>query len=366
MCRRASDCRADGLQGKVLLAELGAALGLPRPVPVKYAIIQAFKLGCGMRISRSIPVAADTPIALTIGNFDGVHLGHQAMLARLRDAAARYGVPPCVMTFEPHPREFFSPDQAPTRLTSLREKLELIAAHGVEHVIVCRFNYKFAQHTAQDFIEHTLAQGLGIRWLQVGDDFRFGARRAGDFVMLKQAASRYGFEVEAMASVMLDGERVSSTAVRNALAAGDLSYAGHLLGRPYSISGRVVRGDGVGRKLGFPTANMQMKHNRPPLTGIFVVELAGVAERPLHGVASLGIRPTVKTQGPPVLEVHVFDFDGNLYGRHVRVDFLHKLRDEEKYADLATLTRQIALDVENAKEYFLTAEAQRRQGRQAT
>ena len=311
-----------------------------------------------MRISRSIPVAANTPIALTIGNFDGVHLGHQAMLAKLRDAAARHGVAPCVMTFEPHPREFFSPDQAPTRLTSLREKLELIAAHGVEHAIVCRFNYEFAQHTAQDFIERTLVRGLGVRWLQVGDDFRFGARRAGDFVMLKQAASQYGFEVEAMASVTLDGERVSSTAVRNALVAGNLSYAGRLLGRPYSISGRVVHGDGVGKKLGFPTANMQMKHNRPPLTGIFVVELAGVGEHPLRGVASLGIRPTVKTQGPPVLEVHVFDFDGDLYGRHVRVDFLHKLRDEEKYADLETLTRQIALDVENAKAFFNRQDAQ--------
>jgi len=305
-----------------------------------------------MRISRSIPVAADTPIALTIGNFDGVHLGHQAMLAKLREAAVRHGVPSCVMTFEPHPREFFAPDQAPTRLTSLREKLELIAEHGIERAVVCRFNYEFARHTAQDFIERTLVNGLGVRWLQVGDDFRFGARRAGDFVMLKQVADRFGFEVEAMASVMLDGARVSSSAVRNALAAGNLTYAGRLLGRHYSISGRVVRGDGVGRKLGFPTANIQMKHNRPPLNGIFVVELAGVAGHPLRGVASLGLRPTVKLQGPPVLEVHVFDFEGDLYGKHVRVDFLHKLRDEEKYADLATLTRQIALDVENAKSFF--------------
>ncbi|MFN7086225.1 MAG: bifunctional riboflavin kinase/FAD synthetase, partial [Burkholderiales bacterium] len=234
-----------------------------------------------MRITRSIPLAADTPVALTIGNFDGVHLGHQAMLAKLREAAARLGVPSCVMTFEPHPREFFAPDQAPTRLTSLREKLELIAAQGIERVVVCRFNYEFARHTAQDFIERTLVRGLGVRWLLVGDDFRFGARRAGDFTMLKHAASRFGFEVEAMPSVALDGVRVSSTAVRNALAAGDLAHAARLLGRPYSISGRVVRGDGLGRKLGFPTANMQMKHNRPPLSGIFVVELAGVADRPL-------------------------------------------------------------------------------------
>lgn len=315
-----------------------------------------------MRILRSIPLAANTPIALTIGNFDGVHLGHQGMLARLRQAAGRLGMPACVMTFEPHPREFFAPDQAPVRLTSLREKLELLAAHGVEQVHVCRFNYAFAQITAQDFIDTILVRGLGVRWLQVGDDFRFGARRAGDFAMLRQAAGRGGYEVEAMPSVMLDGERVSSTSVRDALTTGDLAHAGRLLGRPYSISGRVVRGDQLGRKLGFPTANVQMKHNRPPLTGIFAAELYVGAGEVRRGVASLGIRPTVKQQGQPVLEVHLFDFAGDLYGRQVRVDFLHKFRDEEKYADLDTLTRQIATDVENAKAYFSTAKTQRREG----
>jgi riboflavin kinase/FMN adenylyltransferase len=308
-----------------------------------------------MRILRSIPLAANTPIALTIGNFDGVHLGHQGMLARLRQAAGRLSMPACVMTFEPHPREFFAPDQAPVRLTSLREKLALLATHGVEQVHVCRFNYAFAQITAQDFIDTILVRGLGVRWLQVGDDFRFGARRAGDFTMLRQAAARGGYEVAAMPSVMLDGERVSSTAVRDALAAGDLAHAGRLLGRPYSISGRVVRGDQLGRKLGFPTANVQMKHNRPPLTGIFAVELHDGAGEVRCGVASLGIRPTVKQQGQPVLEVHLFDFAGDLYGRQVRVDFLHKFRDEEKYADLDALTRQIAMDAQNARRYFLAA-----------
>lgn len=305
-----------------------------------------------MRVTRGIPAAPAAPAAITIGNFDGVHLGHQAMLAELTRAARRLGVPACVLTFEPHPREFFAPDQAPTRLTSLREKLELLADFGMDRVHLCRFNYAFAQIAADDFIERILARGLNARWLLAGDDFRFGARRAGDLVMLKQAAPRFGFEVAALASVMLDGERVSSTAVRGALAAGDLARAGRLLGRVYSISGRVVRGDGLGRKLGFPTANVQMKHNRPPLTGIFAVELAGIAGRPLRGVASLGLRPTVKQQGVPVLEVHLFDYDGDLYGRHVRVEFLHKFRDEEKYADLAALTRRIALDVENAKDYF--------------
>jgi len=313
-----------------------------------------------MRVTRGIPAAAAAPVALTVGNFDGVHLGHQAMLAELQRAAGRLGLPACVLTFEPHPREFFAPDKAPVRLTSLREKLELLAKCGVDRVHICRFNYRFAQIAAEDFISEVVARGLGARWVLVGDDFRFGARRAGDFVMLKQAAPRLGFEVTALASFALEGERVSSSAVRNALADGDLDRAGRLLGRAYSISGRVVAGDGLGRKLGFPTANVQMKHNRPPLTGIFAVRLHGAAREPLPGVASLGVRPTVKQGGAPVLEVHVLDFSADLYRRHVRVEFLHKFRDEEKYADLATLTKQIALDVENAKNYFYRRDAETR------
>lgn len=305
-----------------------------------------------MRVTRGLPVAAAGPAALTIGNFDGVHLGHQAMLAELRRAAARLAVPACVLTFEPHPREFFAPDQAPTRLTSLREKLELLAANGVDRVHVCRFDYRFAQTTPENFIERIIVRALSARWVLVGDDFRFGARRAGTLVMLMQAAPRLGFEVAALASVMLEGERVSSTALRAALAVGDLDRAGRLLGRGYSISGRVVAGDGLGHKLGFPTANVQMKHNRPPLMGIFAVRLHGAGLEPLDGVASLGVRPTVKQQGAPVLEVHALDFDGDLYRRHVRVEFLRKLRDEEKYADLATLTRQIAVDARNARAFF--------------
>jgi riboflavin kinase / FMN adenylyltransferase len=313
-----------------------------------------------MRITRDIPAVAHSPVALTIGNFDGVHLGHRAMLDELARAAKRLNVPTCVMIFEPQPREFFAPDKAPARLTSLREKLELLAATDVNQVQVCRFNYAFAQIAAPDFIERVLVRGLGVRWLQVGDDFRFGSRRAGDFVMLKNEAPRLGYEVQALPSVMVEGIRVSSTAVRDALAAGDCARAARLLGRAYSISGRVVRGDQLGRKLGFPTANVQMKHNRAPLQGIFAVEVHGAAEGVVRGAASLGVRPTVKAQGEAVLEVYLFDFKEEIYGRHVRVDFLHKLRDEEKYADLDTLKRQIAVDVENAKNYFFTAEAQRR------
>ena len=309
-----------------------------------------------MRILRTVPAAHAAPVALTIGNFDGVHLGHQAMLARLAATARERGLPPCAMTFEPHPREFFSPDHAPARLTSLREKLELLAAHGMERTYVCRFDYRFAQHTAEEFVERTLAQGLGVQHLLVGDDFRFGARRAGDFALLKRLSSRFGYTVESIPSFTLEGERVSSTAVREALAAGRLDHAATLLGRPYSISGRVVRGDGLGRKLGYPTANVQMKHNRTPLAGIFAVEVAGAADRVLQGAASLGVRPTVKASAEPVLEVYLFDFDGDLYGRHVRVDFLHKFRDEQKFADLAALTKQIALDVEHARSFFTARE----------
>lgn len=306
-----------------------------------------------MQILRSVPDAASSPVALTIGNFDGVHLGHQAMLAKLRAAASVRGLPACVMTFEPHPREFFAPDQAPVRLTTLREKLEMLRQHGVDRAYVLRFNFALAQVTAQDFIDRILLRGLGVRWLQVGDDFRFGARRAGDLAMLRAQSVQHGYEVEGMATVEHDGGRVSSTGVREALAGGDVARAGRLLGRPFSISGRVVRGDQLGRELGFPTANVQMKHNRPPLTGIFAVELTRGDGKRLQGVASLGVRPTVKARGAaPVLEVYVFDFNEEIYGEQVRVDFLHKFRDEAKYVDLETLKQQIARDVADTRAYF--------------
>jgi riboflavin kinase/FMN adenylyltransferase len=213
-----------------------------------------------------------------------------------------------------------------------------------------------------EFIERILRRGLACRYLLIGDDFRFGARRAGDFGMLKQAAGRGSFEVEAMASFRLDDVRVSSTAVREALAAGDLDTARMLLGRDYTISGRVVAGDRLGRELGFPTANIRIRHNRPPLWGIYAVQAHLPGRAALPGVASLGTRPTVTAQGAPRLEVHLLDFDGDLYGSHMKVAFLKKFRDEERYADLAALKRRIAADVEDAKVYFATAKAQRRKG----
>lgn len=302
-----------------------------------------------MLVTRGFAPRIDRPVALTIGNFDGVHIGHQAMLARLGDAARARQSVAGVLTFEPHPRELFAPAAAPTRLTSLREKLELLRAYGVEHVHVQRFSRAFAALSPADFVRRILVDALGVRWVLVGDDFRFGARRAGDIAMLDRAAREHGFDVAAMPSVNLGDARVSSSAVRDALARGDLARARMLLGRPYSISGRVVHGDKLGRELGFATANVQLKHNRPPLAGIFAVRVHGVAERERHGVASLGVRPTVKSDGRATLEVHLFEYSGDLYRRHLRVEFIQKIRDEATYPDLDALKAQIARDCDAAR-----------------
>jgi riboflavin kinase/FMN adenylyltransferase len=311
-----------------------------------------------MLVLRHPPARADMPVALTIGNFDGLHLGHRAMLDRLTQAARNRGIASCVMTFEPHPREFFAPDRAPSRLTSLREKVELLGVLGVDRVLVCRFDFDFARIGAEEFVERILVRGLAAHWVLVGDDFRFGARRAGDFDLLARAGGVYGFEALRMASVSADGARVSSTTIRERLAAGDLDGAARVLGRPYSVTGRVVDGDKLGARLGFPTANVRMEHNRPPLMGIFAVDVLGIDESPLPGVASLGVRPTVKESGAPVLEVHLLNFERDIYRRRLQVRFLRKLRDEEKYADLPTLIAAIARDVENAKEFFRSRDQQ--------
>jgi riboflavin kinase/FMN adenylyltransferase len=293
------------------------------------------------------------PVALTVGNFDGIHRGHQAMVQRLLAAARARGLQSCVLTFEPHPREFFAAEGAPTRLTSLREKLELLAAHGVERTHVQRFDRAFASLAPEAFVERVLAERLRTRWLLIGEDFRFGARRAGDLALLKNLGPRYGFEIEILPAVARAGIRVSSSAVRAALAAGDLARAEELLGRPYSISGRVVHGRKLGRELGFATANVQLKHNRPPLTGIYAVRVHGVGTSSRPAVASLGVRPTITASGRAVLEVHLFDFSADLYGAHMRVEFLHKIRDEEKYSDLDALRAQIERDCEAARTFLL-------------
>ena len=305
-----------------------------------------------MRVFRTFTAPADTQgIALTIGNFDGVHRGHQAMLRRLLQRAAELSLPSAVMTFEPHPREFFAPDAAPARLSSLREKLELFAQAGIDRCYVCRFDRRLAAMPAETFISDVLRNKLHVKWVLIGDDFRFGAQRRGDFSLLQEASRGTDLDVEAMSSVELGGVRVSSTAVRTALHQGDLAQARALLGRDYAISGRVVHGEKTGRKLGFPTANIALKHNRPPLAGIFAVELFGL-DAPRFGVASLGTRPTIRPDGLPTLEVHLFDFEGDIYGAHVSVAFLHKLRDEARYPDLETLTAQIRRDVVAARDWL--------------
>lgn len=306
-----------------------------------------------MLLTHGADPAALPPVALTVGNFDGIHRGHQTMLARLVDEARRRALVSCVVTFEPHPREFFAPHSAPTRLTSLREKLELLAAHEIERVHVQRFAGPFARLEAPLFVEQVLVKRLRTRWVLIGEDFRFGARRAGDVSLLRSLGPRYGFEVEIMPVVAASGVRVSSSAVRAALAAGDLASAQVLLGRPYSISGRIVHGRKLGRELGFATANVQLRHNRPPLTGIYAVRVSGVGDTALPAVASLGVRPTITASGRAVLEVHLFDFSAELYGEHVRVEFLHKIRDEERYTDLEALRAQIELDCKAAKSYLL-------------
>ena len=306
-----------------------------------------------MQVFRGLPDLADRDrhIALTIGNFDGVHRGHRAMLARLSEAAEDLALPSAVLTFDPPPREFFAPGAAPPRLSTLRSKLEQFAAYGVAQVHVARFNAALAALPAARFIDDVLVRRLGTRWVLVGDDFRFGRGRSGDLALLRRAATT--FSVEAMPTVIVDGERVSSSAVRAALATGELDHAARLLGRPYAISGRVVHGDKLGRNLGFPTANIVLRHP-PPLTGIFAVRVHGLGGGARAGAASLGVRPTVKAGARPLLEVFVFDFDEAVYGRRVVVEFLCKLRDEARYADLDALTRQIRADVAQAREYFAT------------
>jgi riboflavin kinase/FMN adenylyltransferase len=304
-----------------------------------------------MYILRGLHSPDKQPVALTIGNFDGVHLGHQALLQRLKQEAQARGLATAVVVFEPHPREFFSPQQAPTRLTSLREKLEMFAALGVDRVHICRFNRTFAQTPAESFM-HALNEDLAAEFILIGDDFRFGSGRSGDFALMEKIGKQRGFTVQSMHSVLHGDVRISSTAVRDALARGNLQTAQRYLGRHYSISGHVEHGNSMGKQLGFPTANVQLKHNRPPVSGIFAVRVRIEGGEWRNGAASLGVRPTVAENGKPVLEVHLFDFNEQIYGKHLHIEFLHKLRDEAKFPDLQSLTKQIALDVTQAKQWF--------------
>jgi riboflavin kinase/FMN adenylyltransferase len=309
-----------------------------------------------------IPDPAGAGCALTIGNFDGVHRGHQAMLALLRSEARHRGLRSVVMTFEPHPRDWFAtqagkPELAPRRIATLRDKLQELEACGVDEVVLLRFDQALAGMPPLDFVEQVLVRRLNTRYVLVGDDFRFGAKRAGDYALLDAEGSRLGFDVARMMSYEVHGLRVSSSAVREALAAGDMAGATRLLGRPYAISGHVVHGRKLGRDLGFRTLNLRFPSHRPAAQGIFVVQVHGLADRPLPGVASLGVRPTVEDAGRVLLEVHCLEWPEGVaieggYARILRVDLLHKLHDERRYDGLEALRAGIAQDVVDARDWF--------------
>ena len=334
-----------------------------------------------MKIFRGFhhPGVADA-CALTIGNFDGVHRGHQAMLALLNSEAAHRGVESCVLTFEPHPRDYFAgahnkPELAPARIGTLRDKLTELARCGVQQTVVLPFDARLAAQSPDAFIDEVLVRGLGARYVLVGDDFRVGRRRAGDYAMLDAAGQAKGFDVARMNSYEVHGLRVSSSAVRQALAAGDMEAAARLLGRPYTISGHVVHGRKLGRELGstaegagdgFRTLNLRFAHWKPAASGIFAVLVHGLADGPLPGVANLGVRPSLDPNdvngGRVLLETHCLHWPAELgaegaYGKIVRVELLHKLHDELKYDGLDALTAGIAKDCADARAYFASAHA---------
>ena len=310
--------------------------------------------------------------ALTIGNFDGVHRGHQAMLALLRGEAAQRGVPSCALTFEPHPRDYFAgvthnPALAPARIATLRDKLADLQRCGIDQVVVLPFDARLAGLPPQAFIDDVLVQGLGARYVLVGDDFRFGAKRAGDYALLDAEGARCGFDVARMNSYEVHGLRVSSSAVRAALGQGRMEDAARLLGHPYHISGHVLHGRKLGRELGFKTLNLRFAHWKPAAGGIFVVRVHGLSHEPLRGVANLGVRPSLDPSdvngGRVLLETHSLDWPAHLgaeggYGKIIRVELLHKLHDELKYESLDALQAGIARDCEQARALFASMHAE--------
>ncbi|MGB6977072.1 MAG: bifunctional riboflavin kinase/FAD synthetase [Gammaproteobacteria bacterium] len=291
--------------------------------------------------------------AVTIGNFDGVHIGHQQLLKNLQQQARVLHLPTTVITFEPQPNEYFAHERIPPRLMRLREKLQVFAECGIDRVLCLRFNQSLSAMNAEDFVRQILFQGLATRYVLVGDDFHFGHCRAGDFALLKQLGTQLGFQVEQMHPITLAGERVSSSHIRRLLMNGDLQQAEQLLGRPYSLSGRVAYGDKRGRIMGFPTANIYLHRKAVPINGVYVVKMYGIRSQPLQGVANVGTRPTFDGTRS-LLEVHLFDFDEIIYGRHVQVEFIHKLRDEQRYPSFELLKQQIFRDAEQARKFFLT------------
>ncbi len=304
-----------------------------------------------MELIRGINNIRDTHrgCVLTIGNFDGVHLGHQAVLKQLVRQAKKMALPSVVMLFEPQPREFFTPLDAPARLTLFRDKYQQLKKLGVERVLVIHFNQAFSALSAHDFVYQLLVEKLGVKYLIVGDDFCFGAKRQGNFTFLQTQAEKAGFTVVSTKSFILSEKRVSSTVIRQTLISGELELANTLLGRPFSISGRVGPGKKLGRTIGFPTANIALKRAVSPVLGVYVVQVAGIKKDTwLGGVANVGTRPTVDGAHQQ-LEVHLFDIDKNIYGQYIEVRFLYKLRDEMKFNSLDALIAQIHLDAQAAR-----------------
>ncbi|WP_455222015.1 bifunctional riboflavin kinase/FAD synthetase [Kaarinaea lacus] len=291
----------------------------------------------------------------TIGNFDGVHLGHQAVIRQVMDKARELGLPVTVITFEPQPQEYFRPDEVPSRLTRFREKLLVLETLFVDRVLCLRFNKQLASLTADEFVQQILVDGLGVKYLVVGDDFKFGKGRSGNFEYLQSIGPELGFEVSDTDSFSFAGERVSSTRIREALESGDLLLAKQMLGRDYSMCGRVAHGDKRGRTIGFPTANIYLHRKSSPLYGVYSVQLHSkhpqIGGRIVNGIANVGQRPTVGGTRT-LLEVHLFDFSGDIYGAYVDVIFLQKIRDEHRFESFEALKAQIARDVEQAKAFF--------------
>jgi riboflavin kinase / FMN adenylyltransferase len=305
-----------------------------------------------MRLSRDVagPCLAPRGSVIAVGAFDGLHRGHQALLAQVRERAQALGCSPVVVSFEPLPRAFFSAEPVP-RLSSVREKLRGFAAAGTEHTLLLRFNQALTAMPAEDFVRRVLVERLAAREVWVGGDFRFGHKRGGDVALLEQMGAQLGFGACTMPPVLLDGARVSASRVRALLAAGEFAGAEPLLGRPFVIEGKVEYGNQLGRTLGYPTANIHLQQRISPVHGIFAVKVGlGECECSWPGVASLGVRPTVNQVVQPLLEVHLFDFDGDLYGQRMAVEFVAKLRDEQKFDGLDALKAQMALDSRKARE----------------
>lgn len=297
------------------------------------------------------------PCALTIGNFDGVHKGHMVLLAKLREAADRLHLPAAVLTFNPHPRQYFALktgtlSNAPATITPLREKVQALAQCCVDQVTIARFNNAISSLSSQEFIEEILVKALNVRWLIIGEKFRFGKGRTGTTDELKEAGEKFGFHVEVLPAVMDENGRISSSCIRQALEQSDFEKVSGLLGKPYAISGHIVHGDKIGRDLGFPTANLPIRHYNPILSGVFITQIHGLSEKPLPSVSMIGTRPTIESNRHIMLETHILDFDRNCYGSLVQVEFLKKLRDNQKFPDLKALKSAITKDVDTARSFF--------------